>query len=118
MTSCVTFLRSSLDVFAACELLSMHKERVMTVEKVFIAFATTFSAMLETIVCCVGNTPGTDIAVSRLQPMLVFLVDCMKNLPPAVSDQNELLGKFAVRANSLIVAKLQEVMSYRARTSD
>ncbi|CAI5729914.1 unnamed protein product [Peronospora effusa] len=119
MTSCVTFLRLSLDVFAACELLSMHKERVMTVEKVFIAFATTFSAMLETIVCCVGNTPGTDIAVSRLQSMLVFLVDCMKNLPPAVSDQNELLGQFAVRANSLIVAKLQEVMAYELdRTSD
>ncbi|CAI5722552.1 unnamed protein product [Peronospora destructor] len=112
MTSCVTFLRLSLDVFAACELLSMNEERVMTVEKAFVKFATNFSAMLEVIVRYVGKTPGTDIAVSRLQPMLVFLVDCMIELPASVSDHNELLRQFAVRASSLVVAKLREVMSY------
>ncbi|KAG2765323.1 hypothetical protein JG687_00009364 [Phytophthora cactorum] len=107
VTSCLKVLASSLDVFATCELLSMKNDRVETVEKTLVEFVTGFSTLLEVIV---RSVPDDEIAVSRVQSMLAFVMDCVMELPSSVSGGDVLVERFAVRMSSLVVANLGAAM--------
>ncbi|CAH0514353.1 unnamed protein product [Peronospora belbahrii] len=80
-TACLKFLGLSLNLFAAYELLSMNEGA------------------------------ETDIAILRLQSMLIVVVDGVMELPSLASEHKELIRRFAVQASSLVVAKMHVVMS-------
>lgn len=105
-TSCLKFWGSSLDVFAACELTSMKEERVQTVEKMFNEFAANFTTLLNVAVCCNGE----GAANSRLQSMLMSVLDSMMGLPsqlPTAAEHAGLIKRFAIEARSQVVADLR-----------
>ncbi|ETL31787.1 hypothetical protein L916_15494, partial [Phytophthora nicotianae] len=110
VTSCVKFLSSSLDVFATCELSSMKDDRVESVEKTLLQLVTGFSKLLEVVV----RSAGDDVTVSRVQRVLVYVMDSVMEVPSKlaiVSGDAGLVERFAVRTNALVVAKLRAVVS-------
>ncbi|KAL3663743.1 hypothetical protein V7S43_011158 [Phytophthora oleae] len=104
ISSPLKFLESSLGVFAACELFSMKEKRLETVESVLLELTTRFSVLLETIVFSIGQVPLDDVATSRFQSILEFVMDRVMQLP---SEGDALVTRFAVRESAVIVAKLR-----------
>ncbi|KAG6616517.1 AAA ATPase domain-containing protein [Phytophthora cinnamomi] len=115
VTSCLKFWGSSLDVFAACELILTRAKRVQTVEGLFNEFVVGLTQVLSAAVECIGE--GS--AVSRVQSTLTFVLDYVMGLPcrlPTTPEHVELVKRFAVQGSSQVVMNLRSVVS--AQDSD
>ncbi|KAE9039696.1 hypothetical protein PR001_g7400 [Phytophthora rubi] len=109
VTSCLKFWASSLDVFTACELISMKEARVQADEKIFLEFVASFTSVLNVAVCFNGEAS----AVSRVQSMLTFVLD--RVMDPAILEHPELVKQLAIQASSQVVADLRAVVSSTSR---
>ncbi|KAF4138826.1 hypothetical protein GN958_ATG12035 [Phytophthora infestans] len=108
VTSCVKFLGASLDVFAACELLSMREDRVEAVERTHVELVAALSTLLEVVVCSVPV--DDDVAASRLQCMITAVMELMSKRLAAGSKGDVLVERFAVRTSSVLAAKLRAIV--------
>ncbi|KAF4046841.1 hypothetical protein GN244_ATG00667 [Phytophthora infestans] len=108
VTSCVKFLGASLDVFAACELLSMREDRVEAVERTHVELVAALSTLLEVVVCSVPV--DDDVAASRLQCMITAVMELMSKRLAAGSKGDVLVELFAVRTSSVLAAKLRAIV--------
>ncbi|GMF29047.1 unnamed protein product [Phytophthora lilii] len=113
VTSCLKFLQFSLDVFAGCELRSMKEARVDSVEHTFTTFVTRFSTLLDATVRFIGKEPTDSTASSRLQSMIVLVIECVMQLPRRRNglfhEHGTLMKRFDVSACSTIVSSLRTV---------
>uniref|UniRef100_M4BMV3 Uncharacterized protein n=1 Tax=Hyaloperonospora arabidopsidis (strain Emoy2) TaxID=559515 RepID=M4BMV3_HYAAE len=115
LTSCLTFIKTSITIFDACKLLLIQDGRATSVDNSFVKFVAIFAILLKVIGWFVKKSPRRDTILSRLQPMITFVGECVMQQPsprsPLPIERHEVPESFVIRARLVIAEQLREVVS-------